>query len=108
MHCTAPFRFIQAAEPYMRAAGKKELEATGQASTRHIINISSTTGTHGNAGQANYATAKAGVVGLTKSIAKVSSGACAHNQARGRGAERPPDFRARCSTHEPVPPPWCC
>lgn len=37
---------------------------------RNIINISSTSGLHGNAGQANYALAKAGVVGLTKTIAK--------------------------------------
>lgn len=34
------------------------------------MNISSTSGIHGNAGQANYALAKAGVVGLTKTIAK--------------------------------------
>lgn len=37
---------------------------------RNIINISSTSGLHGNAGQANYALAKAGVTGLTKTIAK--------------------------------------
>jgi 3-oxoacyl-[acyl-carrier protein] reductase len=37
---------------------------------RCIVNISSTTGLHGNAGQANYALAKAGVTGLTKTIAK--------------------------------------
>lgn len=48
----------------------QEAEAQGQAVPRSVVNISSTTGTHGNAGQANYATAKAGVVGLTKSIAK--------------------------------------
>lgn len=35
-----------------------------------IINIGSVSGLVGNAGQANYATAKAGLVGLTKSIAK--------------------------------------
>jgi 3-oxoacyl-[acyl-carrier protein] reductase len=37
---------------------------------RSIVNISSTSGVHGNAGQANYALAKAGVTGLTKTIAK--------------------------------------
>lgn len=37
---------------------------------RNIIQISSTSGLHGNAGQANYALAKAGVTGLTKTIAK--------------------------------------
>jgi len=70
VHVTAPFRLVQAAAPYVREAAKKEIEQEGKARPRNIINISSTTGTHGNAGQANYATAKAGVVGLTKSIAK--------------------------------------
>lgn len=35
-----------------------------------IINISSIVGINGNAGQANYASAKAGIIGLTKSVAK--------------------------------------
>ena len=35
-----------------------------------IINLSSVVGLHGNAGQASYAAAKAGVIGLTKSVAK--------------------------------------
>ncbi|KAG2436754.1 hypothetical protein HXX76_006278 [Chlamydomonas incerta] len=70
VHCTAPFRLIQAAAPAMRDAGKAEADRTGRPKPRCIINISSTSGTHGNAGQANYATAKAGVVGLTKAVAK--------------------------------------
>jgi hypothetical protein len=56
VHCTAPFRLIQAAAPVMREAAKKELDQHGEAKQRCIINISSTSGTHGNAGQANYST----------------------------------------------------
>mmetsp|Transcript_32618 Transcript_32618/g.97346 ORF Transcript_32618/g.97346 Transcript_32618/m.97346 type:complete len:317 (-) Transcript_32618:117-1067(-) len=70
VHCSAPFRLVQAAAPHMREAAKREAATEGKARPRTIVNISSTSGTHGNAGQANYATAKAGVVGLTKSIAK--------------------------------------
>ncbi|KAK5044859.1 hypothetical protein LTR84_010397 [Exophiala bonariae] len=61
VHCTAPFRLIRQAAPYFRVKDGEK---------RNIINISSTSGTHGNAGQANYSLAKAGVVGLTKTIAK--------------------------------------
>ena len=70
LHCTAPFRLIQAAEPHMRGAAKREIEELGAPRERVIINVSSTTGIHGNSMQANYATAKAGVVGLTKTVAK--------------------------------------
>ena len=35
-----------------------------------IVNVSSVSGIMGNAGQANYSTSKAGVIGLTKSTAK--------------------------------------
>ncbi len=70
VHLTAPFRIIRAAIPYMRELAKKEKEATGAAKARKIINVSSTSGTRGNVGQANYASAKLGVVGLTKTLAK--------------------------------------
>ena len=39
-----------------------------------IVNISSVVGLNGNAGQANYASAKAGLIGLTKSVAKELAG----------------------------------
>lgn len=39
-----------------------------------IVNISSVAGLTGNAGQANYSAAKAGIVGLTKSVAKELAG----------------------------------
>jgi len=70
VHNTAPFRLIRAAAPYMRELAKEEMEKTGKTKQRNIINISSTSGLHGNAGQINYATAKMGVVGMTKTIAK--------------------------------------
>ncbi|MBA3468258.1 MAG: SDR family oxidoreductase [Herpetosiphonaceae bacterium] len=70
VHNTAPFRIIRAAAPYLRSTAKQEIQASGAATARKIINVSSTSGVYGNAGQANYATAKAGVVGLTKTLAK--------------------------------------
>jgi 3-oxoacyl-[acyl-carrier protein] reductase len=39
-----------------------------------IINISSVVGLHGNAGQINYASSKAGLIGLTKSLARECAG----------------------------------
>jgi 3-oxoacyl-[acyl-carrier protein] reductase len=70
VHLTAPFRIIRAASEYLRETAKREKETEGRASARKIVNVSSTTGTRGNAGQANYAAGKAGVVGLTKTLAK--------------------------------------
>lgn len=61
LHCTAPFKLLREAAPYFRV---KDGEP------RAILNVSSSSGVHGNAGQANYALAKAGVSGLTKTIAK--------------------------------------
>ncbi len=70
VHLTAPFRIIRAASEYLRETAKREKEQAGQASARKIVNVSSTTGTRGNAGQANYAAGKAGIIGLTKTLAK--------------------------------------
>ena len=70
VHLTAPFRLIRALAPYLRDAAKTELESGAPSSNRCIVNVSSTSGLHGNIGQANYAAAKMGVVGLTKTIAK--------------------------------------
>ena len=69
-HLTAPFRIIRAASTFIRETAKKEQAEKGRASARKIICISSTSGTRGNPGQANYASGKAGVVGLAKTIAK--------------------------------------
>ncbi|KDD73183.1 short chain dehydrogenase [Helicosporidium sp. ATCC 50920] len=70
VHLTAPFRLIQAAATAMRGAAKEELGRTGRAHPRVVLNVSSVSGTHGSAGQTNYAAAKAGVVGLTKALAR--------------------------------------
>lgn len=70
VHATAPFRIIRAAAPFLRATAKQEMQELGAAKARKIINVSSTSGVYGNAGQINYATAKAGIVGLTKTVAK--------------------------------------
>ena len=69
VHLTAPFRIIRAAAPYMRDVAKQEI-AEGKRTQRKIINVSSTSGVAGNAGQANYSAGKMGIVGVTKTIAK--------------------------------------
>jgi len=69
VHLTAPFRILRAAQPVIRALSKAETE-TGRRVVRKVVNISSVAGLFGNAGQANYATAKAGIVGMTQTLAK--------------------------------------
>lgn len=69
VHLTGPFRIIRAAAPFFRDAAKEE-KAAGKVINRKIINISSTSGTRGNAGQGNYSSAKAGIVGLSRTLAK--------------------------------------
>ena len=69
VHLKAPFRILRAAQPVISALAKKEA-AAGGASCRKVVNISSLAGVGGNAGQANYSAAKAGVTGLTKTLAK--------------------------------------
>jgi 3-oxoacyl-[acyl-carrier protein] reductase len=70
VHLTAPFRLIRAAAPFMRDQAKREIEQNGAAIPRKIVNVSSTTGTRGKVGQINYAAGKAGIIGLTKTLAK--------------------------------------
>jgi len=69
VHLKAPFRILRAASEFIRAAAKREAEA-GAEVFRKVVNISSTSGTGGNAGQANYSAAKAGIIGLTRALAK--------------------------------------
>jgi 3-oxoacyl-[acyl-carrier protein] reductase len=69
IHTIVPFRVTRALAPHWREAAKAEA-AEGKEVFRKLINITSISGTMGNAGQANYSAAKAGVVGLTKTVAK--------------------------------------
>jgi 3-oxoacyl-[acyl-carrier protein] reductase len=69
IHTVVPFRVIRAAAPHLREPAKAERER-GEEVFRKIVNVTSISGTMGNAGQANYASGKAGVVGLTKTLAK--------------------------------------
>ena len=69
VHLTAPFRILRAAQPVIRALGKQEKEA-GKSVVRKVVNISSVAGLFGNAGQTNYSTAKAGIMGMTQTLAK--------------------------------------
>ncbi len=69
VHLTAPFRILRAASEPIRAAAKKEA-ADGREVFRKVVNISSTSGVYGNAGQANYSAAKAAIVGMTKALSR--------------------------------------
>jgi 3-oxoacyl-[acyl-carrier protein] reductase len=69
IHTVVPFRVTRALAPQWREAAKSEA-AEGSEVFRKLINVTSISGTMGNAGQANYSAAKAGVVGLTRTLAK--------------------------------------
>jgi 3-oxoacyl-[acyl-carrier protein] reductase len=69
IHTVVPFRVLRAAAPHLREPAKQEKEE-GREVFRKVVNISSISGTMGNAGQVNYSAGKAAVVGLTKTLAK--------------------------------------
>lgn len=69
VHLKAPFQILRAASEFIINSAKKEAEESREV-FRKVINISSVAGTGGNVGQANYSSMKAGVVGLTKTLAK--------------------------------------
>jgi 3-oxoacyl-[acyl-carrier protein] reductase len=69
IHNVVPFRVLRAAAPHLREPAKKEREE-GREVFRKVVNVSSVSGTMGNAGQVNYSSGKSGVVGLTKTLAK--------------------------------------
>jgi 3-oxoacyl-[acyl-carrier protein] reductase len=59
VHAGGTFRFTRACVPFFRQQGRGR-----------IVNVTSYTGLRGNVGQANYGTAKAGIIGFTKTTAK--------------------------------------
>ncbi|CAD5106176.1 SDR family NAD(P)-dependent oxidoreductase [Zestomonas carbonaria] len=67
-HLTAPFRILRAAQPVISAAAKQEA-AEGREVFRKVVNISSIAA-DGIPGQAGYSVGKAGILGLTKTLAK--------------------------------------
>src|ERR671933_237580 len=67
IHTIVPFRIIRAAAPHLREPAKVERER-GEEVFRKIVNVSSISGTMGNAGQANYSAGKSAIVGLTKTL----------------------------------------
>ena len=96
VHLTAPFQILRAAQPVMSSTAKAEA-AKGLEVFRKVVNIPSIAGTGGNAGQINYSAAKAGIIGLTKTMAKewgrykVNVNAVAFGPIRTRLTEAPAD-----------------
>jgi 3-oxoacyl-[acyl-carrier protein] reductase len=69
IHVLTPFRVLRAASAYIRETAKKEI-ANGRQVMRKVVNITSIAGTDGNPGQVGYSSGKAGIIGLTKTLAK--------------------------------------
>jgi 3-oxoacyl-[acyl-carrier protein] reductase len=69
IHVVAPFRVLRAAAGHIRECAKREI-AEGRRVTRKVVNITSISGTNGNAGQSGYASGKAAILGLTRTLAK--------------------------------------
>jgi 3-oxoacyl-[acyl-carrier protein] reductase len=69
VHLKAPFRILRAAAGHLREAARRE-QAEGREVFRKVVNVSSISGVQGNAGQVNYAAGKAGILGITKSLAR--------------------------------------
>ena len=69
IHIVTPFRILRAASNFIRESAKKEIAAS-QRVMRKVVNITSIAGTDGNPGQAGYSAGKAGVIGLTRTLAK--------------------------------------
>ncbi len=97
VHLTGTFNLTRAVVPTMRAAGYGR-----------IVNVTSYTGLHGNIGQANYAAAKAGIIGFTRTTAKELAGfgitvnAISPNAETDMVASIPPDRLAELRAEIPM------
>ena len=69
IHLLTPFRILRAASGFIRESAKKEI-ASSRRVMRKVVNITSIAGTDGNPGQVGYSAGKAGIIGLTKTLAK--------------------------------------
>lgn len=97
IHAGGTFRMTRAAVPHFR-----------QQQYGRVVNVTSYTGLHGNVGQANYATAKAGIIGFTKTAAKELAGfgvtvnAISPNTETRMIASIPEDRRAEIASTIPL------
>lgn len=97
VHAGGAFRMTRAAVPHFRSAGYGR-----------VINVTSYSGLHGSIGQANYATAKAGLIGFTKTVAKELAGfgvtvnAISPNAETRMIASIPEDRRAKVTEEIPL------
>lgn len=69
IHLVTPFRLLRAASGFIRESAKREIAAS-QRVMRKVVNITSIAATDGNPGQVGYSAGKAGIIGLTKTLAK--------------------------------------
>jgi 3-oxoacyl-[acyl-carrier protein] reductase len=69
IHLVAPFRILRAAAEPIRTFAKREA-AEGREVIRKVVLISSMSGTNGSPGQINYSSAKAGLIGMAKTMSK--------------------------------------
>jgi 3-oxoacyl-[acyl-carrier protein] reductase len=97
VHLTGTFAMTRAVVPAMRTA-----------SYGRIVNVTSFTGLHGNIGQANYAAAKAGIIGFSKTVAKevarfgITVNAISPNAETAMTAAIPPDKKAELTAQVPM------
>ena len=69
IHIGAPFRLLRAASGWIRETAKREIDDDRRV-MRKVVNITSVSGVDGIAGQSGYGSGKAGIIGLTKVLAK--------------------------------------